>query len=351
MVQRSHSALCTLFLVSVLLSACTASGPNPAKPVIFEDIHYFATDPEASGAFFQTHFGARLMAHPGRPRDYVSFWALRSGEVPITISPIGPYKTTPPGSTFWSKKNIIPPSPDDNHYYGVYAVGISTRSLQETVREITSTGVELAKEHISLPHEKDVPTQSIYGPDYNLFTLVQRPNMRAGYSGYGIDHVHLLVRDKEETVKFYRDVFFGEEIWSDDYSAVLRIVDMLFILSEPEALGLNRDTIEERDYINKVRYGVGHIGWLSTNMQAFTKHVDSTEYKFFVKPARSYTEGERTVYTLGILLSPNVLSTEILQEDGRHSARTVFADGENLPEPPSPGFQYQIAPEEYSAAK
>lgn len=349
--QRSHLVFCTFFLFTALLAACTSNGPNPAKPVIFEDIHYFATDPDASGAFFQKHFGARLMAHPGRPQDYVDFWALRSGEVPITISPIGPYKTTPPGSTFWANKKIIPPSPEDNHYYGVYSVGISTTSLTETVSKITSAGVQLAREQISLPHSKDIPTQTIYGPDYNLFTLVERPNMRPGYQGYGVDHVHLLVRDKNETVKFYRDVFFGEEIWSNDNSAVMKIVDMLFVLSEPEAIGLKRDTVEERDYIEKVRYGVGHIGWLSNDMHAFMNHVDSTDYKFEVTPARFYLQGERTVYTLGLLLSPNVLSTEILQEDGRHSARTVFADGQNLPAPPSAGFQYQIAPEEYGVAK
>ena len=351
MVQRNKAELCALILFATLLSACSFIAPNTAKPAIFEDIHYFATDPDASGAFFQKHFGARLMAHPGRPQEYVDFWALRSGEVPITISPIGPYKTTPPGSTFWSNKKIIPPSSDDNSYYGVYAVGIATPSLKVAVGKITSAGVELAKEHRRLPHDQDIPTQTIYGPDDNLFTLVERPNMNPGYRGYGVDHVHLLVRDKDETVKFYRDVFFGEEIWSNDNSAVLKIVDMLFILSEPEALRLDRSSVEERDYINKVRYGVGHIGWLSTDMQAFMDHVDSTEYKFGVRPARFYLQSERTVYTLGLLLSPNVLSTEILQEDGRHSARTVFSDGGNLPEPPSPGFQYQITPEEYGTAK
>ncbi|NKB44662.1 MAG: hypothetical protein GKS03_10340 [Alphaproteobacteria bacterium] len=351
MTQRIPMASSFLVLLAVLLSACSAPGPHSAKPVIFEDIHYFATDPDASGVFFQKHFGARLMAHPGRPQEYVDFWALRSGEVPITISPIGPYRTTPPESTFWSSKEIIPPSPDNNAYYGVYSVGIATPSLSETISKIKESGVNLATQHIPLPHESTVPTQTIFGPDYNLFTLVERRDMRAGYGGFGVDHVHLLVRDKDETVRFYQDVFFGEEIWSNSNSAVLRIVDMLFILSEPEALGLDRTSVEERDYVKKVRYGVGHIGWLSTDMQAFIDHVDSTDYKFGVRPARFYLEGERTVYTLGLLLTPNVLSTEILQEDGRHSARTVFADSEDLPPAPSAGFQYQITPEEYGATK
>lgn len=349
MSERNCINLCTLFLSAALFSACSAATPNPAKPVIFEDIHYFATNPEASGSFFKKHFGARLMAHPGRPQEYVDFWALRSGEVPITISPIGPYKTTPPESTFWSSKEIIPPSADNNPYYGVYAVGIATSSMRETISRLTENGVELAPQNIRIPHQTDVHTKTFYGPDYNLFTLVERPNMRPGYAGFGVDHVHLLVRNKDETAKFYKDVFFAEELWSSHNSAALRIVDMLFILSEPEALSLDRNAVEERDYINKVRYGVGHIGWLSTNMQAFIDHVDSTNYEFGVRPTRFYLGGERTVYTLGLLLTPNVLSTEILQEDGRQSARTVFSDSSDLPPAPSPGFQYQLTPEEYGA--
>ena len=351
MFKRIHSASLIIFLFAGFLTACSSPNGNNAKPSIFEDIHYFTTDPEASGEFFRKHFGARLMAHPGRPQDYVDFWALRSGEVPLTVSPIGPYKTTPPGSTFWSNKKIIPPSPDDNSYYGVYAVGIATTSLNEAIEKITAEGAKLSKQQISLPHDRDLPTRTIYGPDYNMFTLVERPNMRPGYRGFGIDHVHLLVRDKDETAKFYKDVFFGEEIWSTDNSAVLEIVDMLFILSEPEALGLDRGSVEERDYIKKVRYGVGHIGWLSNNMQAFIDHVDTTDYKFGIRPSRFYLQGERTVYTLGLLLSPNVLSTEILQEDGRHLARTVFSNSRDLPPPPTLGLQYNLTPEEYGVKK
>ena len=321
--------------------------PNPAKPVIFEDIHYFLTDPAAAGEFYQKHFGARLMAHPGRPQSYVDFWALRSGEVPITISPIGPYETTPPESTFWTRREIIPASLENINYYGVYAVGIATTSLDTTLTKITGDGIELAEQRLPLPHDKSVRTQTIYGPDYNLLTLVERSAMRPGYGGYGVDHVHLLVRDKDETLKYYREIFFGEELWSSDNIAVMKIVDMMFILSEPEALGLNRSDVEDREPMKKIRYGVGHIGWLTTDMQAFIDHVDSTDYEFGVRPARFRRLGERTVYTLGLLLSPNGLSTEILQEDGRHSARTVFAYGTDLPPPPSPGFQYQLSPEEY----
>ena len=151
MIKRLHSASFIMFLFAGFLSACSTANSNDAKPTIFEDIHYFATDPDASAAFFRKHFGARLMAHPGRPQDYVGFWALRSGEVPLTVSPIGPYKTTPPGSTFWSNKQIIPPSPDDNSYYGVYAVGVATPSLKEAVGKLTAEGVELSRQHISLP--------------------------------------------------------------------------------------------------------------------------------------------------------------------------------------------------------
>ena len=335
----------SIILFALALPSCSAVKPYQAKPVIFEDIHYFLTDPVAAGVFYQKHFGARLMAHPGRPQSYVNFWALRSGEVPITISPIGPYETTPPDSTFWTRREIVPPSPENINYYGVFSVGIATRSLDKTLAKITGQGVALARQRLVLPHDKNVLTRTIYGPDYNLLTLVERPAMRLGYGGYGVDHVHLLVRDKNETLKYYREVFFGKELWSNENSAVMKIVDMLFILSEPEAIGLNRSDVEDRETMKKIRYGVGHIGWLTTNMTAFINHVDSTDYEFEVRPVRFYQLGERTVYTLGLLLSPNGLSTEILQEDGRHSARTVFANGTDLPPPPSAGFQYQITPE------
>lgn len=319
------------FITLSLFLACAES--YGAKPAIFEDIHYYVTDRAATGVFLKEHFGARLMAHPGRPISFIDFWALRPGEVPLTISPIGPF----PGSkmrAYWEEREIIPASPQNKPYYGVIAVGIATPNLDEAIARMTANGVKLAEKQILIPNEPNTRSQTIFGPDYNFFNIVERPNMRPGYGGFGVDYVHLLVKDKDETKQFFEQVYFGETTWSDGQNVVMDIIGMRFILSEPGSLGWHRKDVEERDAGQKIRFGVDHIAWLSTDIDAFVAHVGQTRYQFSLTPIRYTQFGEKTVYRFGYLLNPDGLQTEIMQEDGRSGARSVFVNSHDLPEPP-----------------
>ena len=150
------------FITTSLFLACAEA--YAAKPEVFEDIHYYVTDRDATEAFLEEHFGARLMAHPGRPISFIGFWALRPGEVPLTISPIGPF----PGSkmkAYWEDREIIPATPQNKPYYGVIAVGIATTNLDTAIAAMTTKGVKLAEKQISIPNEPGTRHQTIYGPD------------------------------------------------------------------------------------------------------------------------------------------------------------------------------------------
>ena len=248
-------------------------------------------------------------------------------------TPKGSYEGSPVASN-WADRKVIPPSPDP--VYGVYSVGIATPDLGAAVAALSNGGVVMAAAPSDLPHETATPTQAITGPDYTRFVLVERPDMRPGYAGYGIDHVRLLVRNAEATRKFFEDLYFADTVFSDRHNAVLEVIDIVLVLSEPEALGLSRDSVQTADRKNKIRYGPDHIAWLSNDIDAFTRHADSTDYRFEVRPFRYSHFGEPTLYRFGFFLSPDELQVEIVQEDGRSAARTVFADPDTLENPPWP---------------
>jgi catechol 2,3-dioxygenase-like lactoylglutathione lyase family enzyme len=299
------------------------------KPIMLDDIHYYVSDTsvrDVANNYFKTFFKGRAMAEQGlNPLSFIDFISLRPDESTLNISSPGPFPGVKVGDPKrWLREKIIP-SPSNPPMYGVRWLAINTKSIHKTVKKLLNAGYEVAIEDFTLPTEPNVNAVAMYGFDYNIIVLVERPKMKKSKTPFGIDHLQLLVKNLEDNVMFYQTVLGAEIIDKKDRSTVLKIGNHRFVLSEPEALGLTREQVVERDP-KKFVANIDHLGFLYDEVEPAFYGAKANNYKVVMEPKMLMYYDKPTPYTFCILMSPDNLQIELEQEDGRTGGRTVYKD-------------------------
>lgn len=297
------------------------------KPILLDDIHYYVSDSsvrEIAVNYFKTFFKGRVMAEQEiNPLSFIDFISLRPDESTINISSPGPFlgiKTDDPKRWLIEKKI---PSPSNPPMYGVRWVAFNTKSIRKTVKKLLKAGYDFAIEDFVLPTEPTVNAVAMYGFDYNIIVLVERPKLKKQKTEFGIDHLQLLVNNLEDNVKFYQTVLGAEIIDKKDRSTVLKIGNHRFILSEPEALGLSREKVVEQDS-KKFVANIDHLGFLYEEIEPAFYGAKANNYKVIIEPKPLIYFDKPTPYTYCVVMSPDNLRIELQQEEGRTTARKIY---------------------------
>lgn len=319
--MKKHLLIYLLFFISANIFA--------QKPIMLDDIHYYVSDSsvrEVANNYFKTFFKGRAMAEQDvNPLSFIDFISIRPDESTINISSPGPFPGVKVGDPKrWLRENIKP-SASNPPMYGVRWLAFNTKSIRKTVKKLLKSGYTFAMEDFTLPTEPDVNAVAMYGFDYNIIVLVERPKMKKQKTEFGIDHLQLLVNNLEENVKFYQTVLSAEIIDKKERSTVLKIGNHKFVLSEPEALGLVREQVVERDP-KKFVANIDHLGFLYDEIEPAFYGAKANNYKVIMEPKTLMYYDKPTPYTFCILMSPDNLQIELEQEEGRTTARKIYKD-------------------------
>ena len=297
------------------------------KPILLDDIHYYVSDSSVRDIavnYFKTFFKGRSMAEQVmNPLPFIDLISLGSDEATFNISspePISSIKLAIKNPLFREK---VKPSTSNLPIYGVRWVAFNTTNIRKTVRKLLKAGYGFAAENFTLPTEPEVNAVAMYGFDSNIIVLVERPNMKNMKTEFGIDHLQLLVNNLEDNVRFYQNVLAAEIIDKTDRSTVLKIGNQRFVLSEPEALGLVREQVMERNP-KKFVANIDHLGFLYDEIEPAFYGAKANRYKVVVEPQRMIYNKKPTPYTYCIVMSPDNFQIELQQEDGRTSARKIY---------------------------
>ena len=297
------------------------------KPILLDDIHYYVSDSSVRNIavnYFKTFFKGRSMAEQVmNPLPFIDLISLGSDEATFNISspePISSIKLAIKNPLFREK---VKPSTSNLPIYGVRWVAFNTTNIRKTVRKLLKSGYGFAAENFTLPTEPEVNAVAMYGFDSNIIVLVERPNMKNMKTEFGIDHLQLLVNNLEDNVRFYQNVLAAEIIDKADRSTVLKIGNQRFVLSEPEALGLVREQVMERNP-KKFVANIDHLGFLYDEIEPAFYGAKANRYKVVVEPQRMIYNKKPTPYTYCIVMSPDNFQIELQQEDGRTSARKIY---------------------------
>ena len=297
------------------------------KPILLDDIHYYVSDSsvrEVANNYFKTFFKGRAMAEQTmNPMAFIDFISLRPDESTLNISSPGPFPGVKVGDPKRWFREKIKPSTSNPPMYGVRWVAFNTKNIRKTVKRLLKAGYSFAMEDFTLPTEPDVNAVAMYGFDYNIFVLVERPKMKKQKTDFGIDHLQLLVNNLEENVKFYQTVLAAEVTDKKDRSTVLKIGNHKFVLSEPEALGLAREQVIERD-AKKFVANIDHLGFLYDEIEPAFYGAKANNYRVIMEPKTLMYYDKPTPYTFCILMSPDNLQIELEQEEGRTTARKIY---------------------------
>jgi catechol 2,3-dioxygenase-like lactoylglutathione lyase family enzyme len=316
-----HSLLSFLVLISSL-------NGFSQKPIILDDIHYYVSDSskrQVAIDYFKTFFKGREMAEqPMNPLNFIDFVSLRPEESTINISSPGPFPGIKVGDPKRWEREKIRPDAKNPAMYGVRWLAINTKSIKKTVKKLLKAGYDFALEDFTLPTEPDINAVAMWGFDYNIIVLVERPKMKAK-TPFGIDHLQLLVKNLEDNIKFYQDVLAAEVLEKTGRSAVLKIGNHKFVLSEPEVLGLVREQVAERDS-KKFVANIDHLGFLYEDVEPAFYGAKANNYKIVMEPRKLMVYDKPTPYTFCILMSPDNLQIELEEEEGRVTGRKMYKD-------------------------
>lgn len=314
-----HSLLSFLLLILCLKGFAQ-------KPIILDDIHYYVSDSskrQVAIDYFKTFFKGREMdEQPMNPLSFINFISLRPDESTINISSPGPFPGIKVGDPKRWEREKIKPDPKNAPMYGVRWLAINTKSIKKTVKNLLKAGYDFALENFTLPTEPDVNAVAMWGFDYNIIVLVERPQMQAK-TPFGIDHLQLLVKNLEDNIKFYQDVLAAEVLEKNGRSAVLKIANQKFVLSEPEVLGLVREQVTERDP-KKFVANIDHLGFLYEDVEPAYYGAKANNYKILMEPRKLTVYDKPTPYTFCILMSPDNLQIELEEEKGRTTGRKMY---------------------------
>lgn len=301
--------------------------PDPRLPLMLDEAHYYLTDPASAVLFFETHFGARQLAHPGSlPLKFVTMLGLEPGEPAIQISPPGPFEgLTDPDAAKWNKE-LVEPSASLPPRYGIYWLALRTTSLKKAMQRIESRGVTVQERNLILPIDPHAKASSIFGPNFNVITLVERSKRHGDTGEFGLDHAQLLVKDVQANVRFLKDVFSATVEHQYPHGAIVSIAGFPIALNDPEGLDLDPKEVQERGS-TKFRFEADHLSFLFSDVQRAVDAATIKGYKFSVPPTRMQYFLKPTPYTFAVIESPDGLAFELTSEDGRTGPRDRYATG------------------------
>lgn len=299
------------------------------KPILLDDIHYYVSDStvrEVAVNYFKSFFKGRIMAEQAmNPLPFNDYISLSPEESTITISTAGPFLGINEENPKRWVHEKIKPSAHNPPMYGVHWVAFNTKNIRKTVKNLLKAGYDFATENFTLPTEPEVNAVAMYGFDYNIIVLVERPKMKKMTSEFGIDHLQLLVNNLEENVKFYQTVLGAVITDKRERSTVLKIGNHQFVLSEPEALGLVRERVVEHNP-KKFVANIDHLGFLYDEIEPAFYAAKANNYRVIMEPKPLKFYDKPTPYTICILKSPDNFQIELQQEEGRITGRKLYKD-------------------------
>lgn len=311
--------------ISKATMAATSADIDILAPIKVDELHYYSIENERMQAFFVEHLSAkRVKEQPLNPIRFIDFLLVHPGQATLNFSPRGPFLGMKVGDPKRWEKQTVPPSTELPPMYGVHWIAFATQNLTKALAKMESDGVVVAARKVRLPSEPGANAAAIYTPDFNLVVLVERPKQQF-LAPFAIDHVQLLVRSVPQNVVFFSEVFRGKPTRVTDGATTMEIGQHRFVLSEPEALGIDRNTVVQRDP-RQFRSNIDHVAFLYKDTQPIYEYAVSRGYKFVLKPTQLSYFGNPTPYTFGILLSPDGMPLEIISETGRLGARTMSTE-------------------------
>jgi catechol 2,3-dioxygenase-like lactoylglutathione lyase family enzyme len=302
------------------------------KPILLDYIHYYVNDSsgrETAKDYFKTFFkGHETAQQEINPLAFIDLITLRPDESTINISSFGRFAGLKSDyDKHWSKE-ITSPSVKIPPTYGVRWLALNTKNIRKTVRKLLKAGYRFAEENFILPTEPDVNAVAMYGFDDSIIVIVERPKMKNPKTEFGIDHLQLLVNNLEDNVKFYQTVLAAEIIDKKERSTVLKIGNHRFVLSEPEALGLVRRQVVERDSKENTANTI-RLGFLYDEIEPAFYGAKANNYRVIMEPTPLLYFDKPTPYTFCIVMSPDNLQIELEQEEGRTRARKIYKGEKN----------------------
>ncbi|NJO99180.1 MAG: hypothetical protein HC764_26955 [Pleurocapsa sp. CRU_1_2] len=108
-------------------------------------------------------------------------------------------------------------------------------------------------------------------------------------------------------------------------SAVLKIGNHKFVLSEPEVLGLVREQVAERDP-KKFVANIDHLSFLYEDVEPAFYGAKANNYNIIMEPRKLMFYDKPTPYTFCTLMSPDNLQIELKEEEGRVTGRKMYKD-------------------------
>lgn len=299
------------------------------KPILLDDIHYYVSDSsvrEVAVNYFKIFFKGRAMAEQAiNPLPFNDYISLRPEESTITISTSGPFSGINEDNPKRWLREKVKPSASNPPMYGVHWVAFNTKNIRKTVVKLLKAGYHFAMEDFTLPTEPEVNAVAMYGFDFNIIVLVERPKMKKMKTEFGIDHLQLLVHNLEENVKFYQTVLGAEIIDKKERSTVLKIGNHKFVLSEPEVLGIVREQVVEHNP-KKFVANIDHLGFLYDEIEPAFYAAKANNYQVILEPKPLIFYDKPTPYTICILKSPDNFQIELQQEEGRMTGRKMYKD-------------------------
>lgn len=299
------------------------------KPILLDDIHYYVSDStvrKVAVNYFKTFFKGRAMAEQAmNPMPFNDYISLRPEEATITISTSGPFLGINEDNPKRWLREKVKPSASNPPMYGVHWVAFNTKNIRKTVVKLLKAGYHFAMEDFTLPTEPEVNAVAMYGFDFNIIVLVERPKMKKMKTEFGIDHLQLLVHNLEENVKFYQTVLGAEIIDKKERSTVLKIGNHKFVLSEPEALGIVREQVIEHNP-KKFVATIDHLGFLYDEIEPAFYAAKANNYQVILEPKSLMFYNKPTPYTICIVKSPDNFQIELQQEEGRMTGRKMYKD-------------------------
>lgn len=301
------------------------------KPIMLDNIHYYVSDTsqkKVATDYFKTFFNGReMMGQPTHPLAFIDFVLLRPDEATFNISSIDQFFGIQNIGSQYKKQEEVKLDAKNRAMYGVHWVAINTKNIKKTVKKLLKAGYDFAVQDFSLPTEPDINAVAMWGFDNNIFVLVERPKLKAK-TPFGVDHLQLLVKNLEDNVKFYQDVLSAEVLEKSGRSAVLKICNHKFVLSEPEVLGFSREQVAERD-TNKFVANIDHLGFLYDDIEPAFYAAKANNYNIIIEPKLLIINDKPTPYTFCILNSPDNLQIELEEEVGRLSGRKLYKEIKN----------------------
>jgi len=290
------------------------------KPIMLDNIHYSvgdSTTQKNAVFFFKTFFKAKEISEQSdNPLTYMNILGLHPDEMTINISATDTVnrKARNEENHKFSTTAIL-------HIYGVHWLAINTKNIRKTVKLLLKQGYNFAIEGFTLPNEPTVNAVAMYGFDNNIIVLVERPSLKSKTS-FSIDHVQLIVKNLETNVKFYQDVLGAEVIDKKDRSTVLKVGNQKIVLSEPEALGLVREQVLDRNTTNFASH-IDNISFLYDEIEPAFYAAQANNYTVISEPKVLLFNEKSTPYTICKVLSPDNLEIDLIQEEGRTSEKKI----------------------------